>query len=339
MKRIEHRESGTDAYQLTDHLGNVRAVIMKNGGNAVSLTAKTDYYPGGMAMPNRNIVGNYRYKFQGQEKDPETGMEAFELRLYDSRINRWLKPDPYRQFPTPYSAMGNNPISAIDKDGGYVYILGKNGELKRLYNWVSNTDIGIKSIGKFIDDPDNHVFIAQADLQSAGAGGATWLINKKSKSTFTLADAKRQGGYENGFKDYYHRFIGITLQPGDNYLVALDIQRFNSKSHYMLEAAWHELFQHIVLNEEGITNGTQQHLTAGGSVSGLNSRRPNVVGFSSAIDGPPALSPFPVEIFKQQIEQLKQPNGTYNFQDMLQFQRGLERLMFTPKGKEKCGCN
>ena len=33
------------AYQLNDHLGNVRAVIMKNGENAVSLTAKTDYYP------------------------------------------------------------------------------------------------------------------------------------------------------------------------------------------------------------------------------------------------------------------------------------------------------
>jgi len=84
---------------------------------------------------------------------------------------------------------------------------------------------------------------------------------------------------------------------------------------------------------------TQQHLTAGGSVSGLDSRRPNRVGFSSAIDGPPALPLFPVEIFKQQIEQLKQPNGTYDFQNMLQFQRGLERLMFTPKGKEKCGCN
>ena len=66
-------------YQLTDHLGNVRAVIMKNGENAVSLTAKTDYYPFGMPMPNRNIEGNYRYKFQGQEKDAETGKEAFEL--------------------------------------------------------------------------------------------------------------------------------------------------------------------------------------------------------------------------------------------------------------------
>ena len=55
---VHYRETGTDAYQLTDHLGNVRAVIMKNGENAVSLTAKTDYYPFGMPMPNRNIEGN-----------------------------------------------------------------------------------------------------------------------------------------------------------------------------------------------------------------------------------------------------------------------------------------
>ena len=61
---------------------------MKNGGNAVSLTAKTDYYPGGMPMPNRNIEGNYRYKFQGQEKDAETGKEAFELRLWDEVHDR-----------------------------------------------------------------------------------------------------------------------------------------------------------------------------------------------------------------------------------------------------------
>ncbi len=73
-----------------------------------------------MAMPNRQIVGGepYRYSFQGQEKDAETGKVAFQLRLYDPRINRWMTPDPYKQYPSPYMAMGNNPINRIDPNGG-----------------------------------------------------------------------------------------------------------------------------------------------------------------------------------------------------------------------------
>jgi len=71
-------------------------------------------------MPNRNIEGNYRYKFQGQEKDAETGKEAFELRLWDGRIGRWLTVDPAGEFFSPYLGMGNNPISNIDPDGGCV---------------------------------------------------------------------------------------------------------------------------------------------------------------------------------------------------------------------------
>ena len=67
-------------------------------------------------------VGNkrYRYGYQGQfsEKDPETGFESFELRLYNDRIGRWTSNDPYGQFNSPYEGMGNNPISSVDRDGG-----------------------------------------------------------------------------------------------------------------------------------------------------------------------------------------------------------------------------
>jgi len=46
-------------------------------------------------MPDRRLTdGTYRYEFQGQEKDSETGKEAFEERLWDGRIGRWLTPDP-----------------------------------------------------------------------------------------------------------------------------------------------------------------------------------------------------------------------------------------------------
>ena len=115
---IHFKESGTNVYQLTDHLGNVRAVIAKID-NDVAISNSTDYYPFGMPMPNRFLSdGNYRYAFQSQEKDQETGKEAFELRFWDSRIARWLSPDPYNAGASPYWGMDNNPIISIDPDGG-----------------------------------------------------------------------------------------------------------------------------------------------------------------------------------------------------------------------------
>lgn len=120
-------------YELTDHLGNVRATFTKNNNQEAQREGYTDYYPFGMPMPGRNLVGDYRYAFQGQEKDPETGKEAFELRLWDSRIGRWLSPDPYGQYVSPYLGMGNNPISRWDPDGGCDQPDSNCGWFKRLF--------------------------------------------------------------------------------------------------------------------------------------------------------------------------------------------------------------
>ncbi|WP_299442712.1 RHS repeat-associated core domain-containing protein [uncultured Aquimarina sp.] len=115
-----YKKEGATSYQLTDHLGNVRAVVGNNG----DLTSSSDYYPFGMVMPNKSLTGSeeYRYAYQGQEKDPETGKESFQLRLWDGRIGRWLTTDPYGEFSSPYLGMGNNPISLIDPDGGMTQV-------------------------------------------------------------------------------------------------------------------------------------------------------------------------------------------------------------------------
>jgi RHS repeat-associated protein len=70
-------------------------------------------------QPSTNPA-NHRYGYQGEfaEKDRETGFNHFELRDYDSRIGRWFAPDPYHQFISPYTGMGNNPIFHIDPSGG-----------------------------------------------------------------------------------------------------------------------------------------------------------------------------------------------------------------------------
>ncbi len=85
-----------------------------------------DHYPGGMIMPGRSFQGsdNYRYGFNGMEKDNEVKGSAnsldFGARIYDPKILRFLSLDPLtNQFPhqSPYLFAGNKPIVAIDRNG------------------------------------------------------------------------------------------------------------------------------------------------------------------------------------------------------------------------------
>jgi RHS repeat-associated protein len=114
---IHFRPTDIYAYQLSDHLGNVRAVIARSG-ITYEVRMYSDYYPYGMTIGSFGTP--YRYGFQGQyaEYDGETNWNAFELRMYDSRIGRWLSIDPAGQYYSPYVGMGNNPVNGVDKDGG-----------------------------------------------------------------------------------------------------------------------------------------------------------------------------------------------------------------------------
>ena len=59
----------------------------------------------------------HKCTYQEREKVKETGKEAFQLRLWDARIGRWLSPDPAGKGDSPYTGMYNNPLKYIDPDG------------------------------------------------------------------------------------------------------------------------------------------------------------------------------------------------------------------------------
>ncbi|MBO9620565.1 MAG: RHS repeat-associated core domain-containing protein [Niabella sp.] len=120
---IYFRQSNAYRYEMQDHLGNVRAVLLKTSTGTTDYVVFRDYYPFGMEIAGRSYTDadGYRYGYQGKyaEKDPETGWNAFELRMYDSRIGRWLSIDPAGEFLSPYMAMGNDPINLADPTGGF----------------------------------------------------------------------------------------------------------------------------------------------------------------------------------------------------------------------------
>ncbi|MEA3495129.1 MAG: RHS repeat-associated core domain-containing protein [Bacteroidota bacterium] len=76
------------------------------------------------------IGENYRFSFNGMEKDDEVKGNGnsldFGARIYDPRLGRWLSLDTLQaKYPTisPYSFATNRPIIAIDIDGRDVYIV------------------------------------------------------------------------------------------------------------------------------------------------------------------------------------------------------------------------
>ena len=88
----------------------------------------SDYYPFGMAMHGRTYnFGDYRYGFNGKEKDDELkglgNSYDYGARLYDPRIGRWMAVDPLAKkypFASPYNFALNTPVQAYDPDGRLV---------------------------------------------------------------------------------------------------------------------------------------------------------------------------------------------------------------------------
>ncbi len=104
-------------YNLTDHLGNVRQVLNKDG----EVQQSTDYYPFGLvAHQNGGTVGNNKYLYNNKELQDNTGWYDYGARMYDAQIGRWHVVDPLAEKDysmSPYNYVANNPITNFDPDG------------------------------------------------------------------------------------------------------------------------------------------------------------------------------------------------------------------------------
>ncbi|MGL6269446.1 MAG: RHS repeat domain-containing protein, partial [Chitinophagaceae bacterium] len=131
---------GHVVYELTNHLGNVMAVISdkklfsnivipETGAAAFyypEVLSQTDYYAFGQEIKERSyrISGGYQFGFNGKENDGEIKGEGnqqdYGMRIYDPRLGRFLSVDPIApDYPwySPYHFAGNSPISFSDLDG------------------------------------------------------------------------------------------------------------------------------------------------------------------------------------------------------------------------------
>jgi RHS repeat-associated protein len=152
-------------YELTDHLGNVCAVVTGrlldgNGGGTpkqAELVSAQGYEAFGSLLPGRNYSSDsYRFGFNSQEKDDEvfwaTGTSyTAEFWQYDSRIGRRWNIDPVdKPWQSRYHAFSNNPIAKIDPNGAKDDWVERNGEVIWDENVTSSTDTDLQAGDKYL---------------------------------------------------------------------------------------------------------------------------------------------------------------------------------------------
>ncbi|ANE51382.1 RHS repeat domain-containing protein [Flavisolibacter tropicus] len=172
------------SYELTNHLGNVLAVVSEHkvttaSGNEADVLSQQDYYPFGMGLPDRKWGNSYRYGFNGKEHDPEVkGSGAqydYGFRVYDPRLGKFLSIDPLTKnypFYTPYQFAGNKPIMAIDLDG--------------LEEWVAIFVNGSNKPTTFRFAPElkplgaGQIYKHTYDLRTGASTSSIYEVNKKA---------------------------------------------------------------------------------------------------------------------------------------------------------------
>ncbi len=102
---------------------------------------KTNYYifenycPSPMPRKGFNS-STYRFNYQGQESAESIDWTNFELRMYIASLGRFNAPDPYGQYHSPYTGMGNNPVNGVDPDGGYFIQFASEGGIAWGSRWI-----------------------------------------------------------------------------------------------------------------------------------------------------------------------------------------------------------
>jgi len=216
-------------YELTNHLGNVLAVISDKNAEVVSAS---DYYPFGMTIESRSFSDGYRFGFNGKENDKDfgEGIQDYGMRIYDERNARFLSTDPlFKSYPwyTPYQFAGNMPIKYIDLDGlepdendpnyGKYVILGNEGVVRGVENtkdminenWIARrayTMSDVKKELKSLKDAGRQIHVAF--IQSHGLP-AQLMVYPDGDANFDMSNAQASSNIDamlhfDDFNDYFN---------------------------------------------------------------------------------------------------------------------------------------
>lgn len=249
---------GIKNYELSNHLGNVLVTITDKvtqvddgtydkvctGGVCIYTTTKLsttldgivdaytadvvmaqDYYPFGMAMPGRSFnTDKYRYGFNGKEndKDISEGGQDYGMRIYDSRLGKFLSEDPITyKYPmlTPYQFASNRPIDGIDEDGlEWAPTKDKKGNITG-YNWAGYNQDGSAKSGTvasgYISNNASGCSVLYSSDKTTKSGSATFFSQGTKAYTpgSELPFANKTVSH-NVTVNYKDSWEGVCVGPG-----------------------------------------------------------------------------------------------------------------------------
>jgi RHS repeat-associated protein len=160
--------------------------------NDVEVVSLSDYTDFGMVMNGRSFVSsdNYRYGYQGSEKDPEGhgGLYTTDFRGLDVRIGRWLSPDPITHTSwSPYVSMNDNPIALTDPWG-----LDPDPEVSGPDDGCTGSECSASDYAAGLDNPGGGS--SNNPSTTGGSGGANPAGINAANTAIINSQAGQKGG-------------------------------------------------------------------------------------------------------------------------------------------------